>query len=183
MTFPGTHKMYFIAIVCPPETDLKILNFKFWMKEQFGSVVALKSPAHITLIQPFWFEEEKEDILRKALNEFENEKAVLEISLDGFSHFGKRVLFVSVKDNPSLEVLKWQLGKHFTGLFGDVIKKEDRFFQPHVTFASRDMKPGHFEKAWQHYEKIDFKEKFIVKKLSLLKLDHGKWNVISWKEW
>ena len=53
-------KMYFIAIVLPHELDEKILKLKKAMFERFNCRVGLKSPAHITIIAPFWMNEEKE---------------------------------------------------------------------------------------------------------------------------
>ena len=183
MNLSATHNMYFIAIVCPQELDKKILQFKYWMKEQFGSVVALKSPAHITFIQPFWMEEDKEEELKKVLLAFTSDMDELEILLEGFSHFGKRVLFVRVHENPSLEELKNQAEDHFARSFGDLIQKDDRPFHPHITIANRDLKPGDFEKARQHFSNKIFKEKFHSKTISLLKLIEGKWNVIGEKRW
>jgi len=183
MNFSTCHNMYFIAIVCSPELDKKILRFKYWMKEKFGSVVALKSPAHITLIQPFWIGENMEENLQQTLQVFSSDMDELEIQLEGFSHFGKRVLFVRVHDNPSLEVLKNQVENHFVLSFGDLIKKDDRSFHPHVTIANRDLKPGDLEKAWQHFSDKIFKERFCNKTISLLKLIKEKWNVIGEKSW
>lgn len=178
-----THNMFFIAIVCPPEVNEKVLRFKHWMKEQFGCVVALKSPAHITLIPPFWLEDVRETELLQTLQSFRSDMDELEIQLDGFSHFGKRVLFINVKENPALHELKKQTEIHFIQSFGDTIKKDERPFHPHISIANRDMKPGDFEKAWQHFSKKEFKETFRTKTISLLKLSPGKWNVIGSTNW
>ncbi len=183
MNHSTTHNMYFIAILCPPELDKKVWQFKYWMKEQFGAVVALKSPAHITLIQPFWLEEDKEEKLKQILQVFTSDMDVLEIQLEGFSHFGKRVLFVQVQENLSLEELKSQVENHFVLSYADFIKKDDRPFHPHITIANRDLKPGDFEKAWQHFSNKIFKEEFRTQTISLLKLIDGKWNVIGEKRY
>ena len=45
--------MYFIALVAPEEINTPILKWKTWFRDNFGCTVALKSPAHITLIPPF----------------------------------------------------------------------------------------------------------------------------------
>ena len=97
------HDMYFLAVLCPDELDKKILVIKHWIKEHTGSVVALKSPAHITLIQPFWLEADREEQLQNALREFRSDREELEIRVEGFSHFGKRVLFACIQENPSLQ--------------------------------------------------------------------------------
>jgi len=183
MNFAPTHKMYFIAIVCPQEVDNKVLQFKLWMNKHFGSVAALKSPSHITLIQPFWMDERREDDLKTALQAFRSDMDELEIKLEGFSHFGKRVLFARVRENRSLEELKNQAADYFTGSFGEFIKKDDRSFHPHITIANRDLKPGDFEKGWYFLSKKSFKEKFFTKTISLLKHKEGNWYVIGEKQW
>lgn len=183
MNHSSEHNMYFLAILCPPLVDDKVLRFKHWVKEQFGSVVALKSPAHITLIPPFWLEEVREKGLLQSLQSFTSDMEELEIQLEGFSHFGKKVLFVQVKESPSLQELQLQTENHFLEPFGDNIKKDNRPFHPHITIANRDIKPGDFEKAWQYFSKKVFKETFRTKTISLLKLSTDKWNVIAEKSW
>ena len=173
--------MYYVAIACPREVDEKVMGFKQWMKEQFGSVVALKSPAHITLIQPFWLDISRETELLQTLQSFPGDGEELRIRLEGFSHFGKRVLFIQVKENPVLQELQTQTEKHFLQCFDDVLKKDTRPFHPHITIANRDMKPGDFEKAWQHFSGKKFNETFCAKTISLFKLTQGKWSVIGEK--
>ena len=162
------HNMYFVAILCPLPVNEKVLLFKNWMKEQFGCVVALKSPAHITLVPPFWLREANELLLLQSLQSFETTLDGLEIELDGFSHFGKRVLFVSVKENPALNELKSQVEGHFMKSFGASIQKDDRPFHPHITIANRDLKPSDFEKAWQHFNNRAFREIFPANSISSL---------------
>ena len=62
--------MYFMAIVAPEEVNGTILKWKELIKERFGCVVALRSPAHITLIPPFWLDEKKEHQLKDGIGEF-----------------------------------------------------------------------------------------------------------------
>jgi 2'-5' RNA ligase len=178
----ATYSMYYLAIVCPSQVDEKILRCKHWMKEQFGCIVALKSPAHITLIPPFWLEEARETKLLQTLQSFASGMDEFIIQLDGFSHFGKKVLFVHVKEHPAMEELKRQVENHFIQSF-DSIKKDDYPFHPHITIANRDLKPGDFEKAWQYFSNKVFKETFRIKTISLLKLSQGKWNVMGEKNW
>jgi 2'-5' RNA ligase len=183
MNHSTKHGMYYIAIVCHAEVNEKVLQFKYWMKEQFGCVVALKSPAHITLIPPFWLEERRETDLLQTLQSFSTNIDQLEINLKDFSHFNKRVLFINVKENSELEEIKKQTEKHFIQLFGETIKIDDRPFHPHVTIANRDLKPFDFIKAWEHFSKKKFKETFRSGTISLLKLGPDKWNVIGEKKW
>ncbi|HJS54817.1 MAG TPA: hypothetical protein VJ765_09745, partial [Chitinophagaceae bacterium] len=73
--------MDYIAIVAPKAIHQQVLRWKNFFKENFGSVVALRSPAHITLIPPFWMKEELENVLINDINEFSITKTKFEITL------------------------------------------------------------------------------------------------------
>lgn len=171
--------MYFIAVVCPDDINQKILSFKYRMRDLFGCIVALKSPAHITLIPPFWLNQEEEANLLAALHSFQQPKEQINIQLNGFSHFSNRVLFVQVEQNASLALLKSDVELHFTAVFPEIIQKDNRPFHPHVTIANRDMSPAAFLKSWGHFSKEKYHATFPVSSLSLLKLVEGKWQVIA----
>src|SRR5690349_3358583 len=174
--------MYFIAIVCPPQVEEKVHEYKIWMRDQFGCIAALKSPAHITLMKPFWLEDSWETYLVDTLQSFNSAIAAPEIELEDFSHFGKRVLFVDVKQSSVLTELRTQVQNHFIHSFGDTLKKDQFSFYPHVTIANRDLKPGDFDKAWEHFKTKTFAEKFVANGVSLINLLEGKWNILSSKQ-
>lgn len=178
-----THSMYYLAIVCPDNLNNKIKGFKLWMQERFGCKVALKSPAHITLIPPFWFAAEKEDILLHALHSFESSEQVIKIELNDFAHFSNRVLFIDIKPNDHLARVRVEAEEHFFNTLGNMIKKETRPFTPHITIANRDLKPGDFKTAWEHFSAKQFEESFMAEKISLLRLDQGKWHVVAQNKW
>ena len=75
----GAYSMFFVAIICPFFVEKKVLEYKRRMKEQFGCIVALKSPAHITLIPPFWLEDEREKALVDTLQLFSSDIDTLKI--------------------------------------------------------------------------------------------------------
>lgn len=183
MDYPAAHSMYFIAVLCPPELDKRVLQYKLWMKEQFGCTIALKAPAHITLIPPFWLENEWETPLLDIFQSFTSDLQAIAIQLNGFGHFSKRVLFVRVEKNPALEELKLQAETHFIATFTKAIRKEDREFHPHVTIATRDMSPSAFYKAWEQFSVQNFTFSFKANTITLLKLSPGKWNIITERNW
>jgi 2'-5' RNA ligase len=174
-----THSMFFIAVICPPEIDKKIQAYKLWMRDRFGCTAALKSPAHITLIPPFWLHNEKEQRLIDTVHCFQSQIQSFKIHLQQFSHFSNRVIFAAVQENHQLGSLRKAVEDHFIVPFHEDIKPDDRPFHPHVTIANRDIKPGDFNKAWEHFKRKSFDEQFEVKTISLLKLTPGKWNVIA----
>jgi 2'-5' RNA ligase len=177
------HSMYYLALVCPPELDQQIRQYKQWMKERFGCTNALKSPAHITLIAPFWLEEGREEKLQHLLTSFMSGEEALQICLNGFSHFGKQVLFINVEENAALEKLQHEVQDYFFKALPGIIKKEGRPFHPHITIATRDMKPGAFLEAWDYFSRNNYKAVFIAGCISLLKLEDGKWKVAGERDW
>ena len=177
------HSMYYLAFVCPEQVDEKVRQFKLWMQEMFGCKAALKSPAHITLIPPFWYDESVENILLDLISSFHSDLEKLEIQLQGFSHFAKRVLFVNVLPNPGLNEIRRQTLLHFKKSLGDIIKEETRPFTPHITIANRDLKPADFDKAWAHFMNRKFQVVFETQQISLLKLSREKWNIIAVDKW
>ena len=64
-------KMYFIGIAAPAEVNEQVLQWKHYMRDHYGCTVALRSPAHITLIPPFWMEEVLEKELIKDILKYE----------------------------------------------------------------------------------------------------------------
>jgi 2'-5' RNA ligase len=174
-----THNMYYVAILCPQEIDEKIEGYKHWMKDRYGCVAALKSPAHITLIPPFWLEDKREPELQQALQTFTSNIPKPEIRVKGFSHFNRTVLYAEVDQNMTIDQLKRAVETHFISLFPGVIKKDDRPFHPHITIATRDLKPADFVKAWEHFSTMNFAATFITSNISLLKLSSGRWNEIA----
>jgi 2'-5' RNA ligase len=175
--------MYFIAIVCPPVVNEQVLNFKLWMKERFGCIVALKSPAHITLVAPHWFNAAEAGILMDAFEHFSSSLPPVEIGLDGFDHFRRRVLFVNVPENGLLATLQKETGDYFRERLPHRVKKENRPFHPHITIATRDLQPSQFEKAWIYFEQKKFSDSFVARSISLLMLHEGRWSVIREKAW
>lgn len=179
MNNPATHSMFYIAVLCSPEIDIKIQGYKLWMRDRFGCTVALKSSAHITLIPPFWLLNEKEQLLIDTTHTFKTTLPPFNIHLQQFSHFSNRVIFAGVEENHQLGSLRKAVEDHFMKSFHDEIKPDDRPFHPHVTIANRDIKPGDFIKAWDHFKRQHFDEQFEASAISLLKLNPGKWNVIA----
>lgn len=183
MAVKSPHSMYFAAIVCPPKIDDKIRQCKIWMLDRYGCRVAMRAPSHITLIQPFWLDDTREEFLRQMLSSFQFDHGELDIRLSNFSHFSKRVIFIRVLLSNGLLLVKSAIENHFRQSLGDLIKTDERPFTPHVSIATRDMKRGDFYGAWDHFGNMPFDESFNTSVISLLKLSPEKWNVIAENNW
>jgi 2'-5' RNA ligase len=171
--------LYYIAVVAPSTVEEKVLGYKHWMQQQFGCQVALKSPAHITLISPFRLAADREQELVNGFAAFRSRIVDCRVSMEGFAHFGDRVIFIDVKKTAGLVQLREETSIYFQQLFGHLIPNDTRDFHPHITIANRDLQPEDFEKAWPHFSSQSFFGEFHAPAISLLKLENGKWNIIS----
>lgn len=170
-------KMYFVALVLPKDLDEKILVYKKWMREAYGCKVGLKSPAHITLVPPFWMKEEKESALKQDLNNVAIKSTSFPLATNNFSSFSHRTLFIAVKENAALDALKKTVDEVLYPMeYG--LKKESRPFHPHITIATRDLHKKDFFEVWPRFEGKTFEEEFEAAGLSLLKHNGRTWDVV-----
>ena len=170
--------MYFIALVAPPEIDQQVLKWKNYFKEHFQCIVALKSPAHITLVPPCWMKEELEDDLIRSISAFSNSKNRFEITLKNFAAFKPNVIYVDVLKNEILNDLHESLNDFIDQQNKFPQKKEDRSFHPHVTLATRDLYKKAFYEAWETFYEKKYEAKWMVNGISLLRHNKKNWDVI-----
>jgi len=169
--------MYFMALVAPKEINEDILKWKQFMKEQFGCVVALRSPAHITLIPPFWMDNSLENKLQDEISNFSQKQISFEITLKNFAAFKPRVIYVGVDPNSSLNILQEDFlqflltAKLFPG------EMDKRAYHPHVTIATRDLHKKMFLEAWQVFKEKKYKASWMANGISLLRHNQKNWDV------
>lgn len=169
---------YFIAIVPNEKLCDEIIAIKHDFATNFNSKGALRSPAHITLHMPFLWKETNEEKLIDQLEAFVFEKTRFEITLNNYSCFGERVIFIDVEKNETLNNLQKQLVRHVKQTLNLFNQDEDlRGFHPHITVAFRDLKKQQFTKAWALYKEKKFKNRFMCESFVLLKHEGKNWNV------
>ena len=171
--------MYFVALVAPKEIDQQVLKWKNYFKEHFKCIVALKSPAHITIIPPFWMNEELENDLINSIREFSVTKTKFEITLQNFAVFQPKVIFVDVVKSEVLNGLYRSFADFILGQNKFPVKKDDRPFHPHVTLATRDLYKKAFHEAWEVFSVKKYETAWLVNGISLLRHNKKNWDVIS----
>ena len=170
-------QMFFTAIVLPNNLNEKILSYKKWVQEKYGCRVGMKSPAHITLLPPFWTEPANEERLKQELQVVCNSFPSFVVETNNFSAFKPRTLFIAVKENERLNQLKKMTDNYFRGTnYG--VKIDGRPFHPHITIATRDLHKKDFTDAWPHFENKKFEEGFEAAGISLLKHNGRTWDVV-----
>lgn len=175
---PEGFSLFYIAILCPDAVDEKIRQLKEYMQEHYGCRAALKSPAHLTIIPPFRAEDETETSLQDFVQTFNIGMLPVDITLNGFSNFGDRVLFTDVVPNPALNELENEATAEFNSQFPAIIFGMKPEFNPHVTIATRDIPEGKLAEAKAYFEaNYPLNETFTAKKLVLFKLVDGWWKI------
>lgn len=169
---------YFIAIVPPSPVYDEALEQKQYFKDHYQSKASLNSPPHITLHMPFRWREDKEAELVQQLSQFTSNIQPFNITLDNFSSFPPRVIFINVIKTPELEHLYVELKrfcKRELNLFNADYKEQP--FHPHLTLAFRDLKKPNYQRAWDEFEQKKYKADFPAKNIALLKHDGKTWQV------
>lgn len=170
-------KMYFIAIVLPAGANEKMLQLKHYMQEKYKCAVGLKSPAHITIVPPFWMREEREKDLFADVETISRQQELFCYNTNNFSAFKPRTIFVAIEENAELNALKIRVDE-FLAPKNYGLKKEERPFHPHVTIATRDLHKKAFAEAWQMFEDKKFEESYEASGLSVLKHNGKNWDVV-----
>jgi len=169
-------KMYFIAIYPPQEIIDAIKIFKQDLSLNFNNSKALKNDAHITLLPPFERELALENDIHVAFHKIDTQMLPFEIVLNGFGSFPNPknpVLFVQPEENEHLQQLHIKIKEIFT------FNKNS--FNPHVTVGYRNLTFENYLRAWEIYKDKEYRTKFIVDKITLLRHD-GKWVPIAEKK-
>jgi 2'-5' RNA ligase len=170
--------MYFLAIVLPQDLNTRILKYKQHMFEEFNCKVGLKSPAHITLIPPFWMHPDKEQELLSSMDQMCQTISSFPIVTNDFSTFKPRTIFIDVPVEAPLKNTKKNIDSFFSQDKSYGAKIETRPFHPHITIATRDLHKKAFAEAWNHYKDKTFKVEFMAEGLSTLRHNQKTWDVI-----
>jgi len=170
--------MYFIALVLPDQLNEEVLKWKHYMHERYQCKVGLKSPAHITLVPPFWLDESKEDNLLIDVNTIANKQKSFTVQTNNFSAFKPRTVFIDVAKNESLNLLKKKVDTFFKDNEFYKIKIDNRPFHPHITIATRDLFKKSFYEAWPVFEKEKLEKQWEAKGISVLRHNKKNWDVI-----
>ncbi|AZA80963.1 RNA 2',3'-cyclic phosphodiesterase [Chryseobacterium lactis] len=169
-------KLYFIAVYPPENIMEEVKVFKKDLADSYGNSKALKNDAHITLFPPFSREIDWEEDIFTAFQKIDTGLDPFEIELNGFGSFAQPknpVIFIQPEANPNLTDLYQRVKQQFNFI--------SYSFTPHMTVGYRDLTWENFLKAWDKYQNIQYKTKFLVDKILLLRHD-GKWVPIAEKK-
>ncbi len=170
-------RLYFLAAIPPDPLQTEMMQLKRQAGERFGSYHSLNSPAHITLIPPFYATDEEIDNFIEALKKFVEAFSPLGLELKNFDKFGKRVIFVDVLPREEFNKFQQALFDFFKNHF-PFYKKPNRF-HPHITVAFKDLKEEIFQEAWDYFSSFNFEAHFLMDYVYLLKHENKKWHIVE----
>jgi 2'-5' RNA ligase len=171
-------KLYFAAIVLPEALNREIKLFKDVMLERWGCSVALKSPAHITLIPPFWMDETAEESLLRDLDLLCKNVSPFTVATANFAAFKPRTIFIQPVLHEDLKKLKATVDAFCKTHTRYGAKADTRPFHPHITIATRDLHKKAFAEAWAYFELKKYEVQFEATGLSVLRHNTRNWDVI-----
>ena len=172
------NSMYFIALVLPEDINQKILGYKKYMFENYKCQVAMKSPAHITLIPPFWMKEDLESFLIRDLDSLAGTFHAFELSAHTFSGFHPRTIFIAPEESRELKELKTITDDFFKRREEYKMEFDSRPFHPHITIASRDLHKKDYYVAMDYFKQKDFSAHWMTDTISVLKHNKKNWDVV-----
>lgn len=169
---------YFIGLLPPPAVESEFNKLKQGIASQFQVKYALQSPAHLTLKMPFRYKEAKERELGIRLTTLLEIQEPFYLQFTGIGYFGNRNIYQKVAPSKSLLSLQASLRSFCKRSLHLVEELSDRNFQPHLTLAYKDLKPGNFEEILAYAKKNEVKGEFLVAQAYLLKKVESRWKVI-----
>jgi 2'-5' RNA ligase len=174
--------LYFIAILPLPDIAKKVTELKEYMRDNFASSRALKSPAHITLFAPFFLDVSDEKALVLYVGEIAIRHRSFRLDLNGFKAFPPKVIYIASDYSYPLDELQEDVRAGVNAFVTQKVpdfEPDTRSFNPHMTIAYRDLTKENFLKAWPQFETRAFHESFIADHICVLRHDRQKWEVIS----
>ncbi len=169
---------YFIAWIPEYRIIRKIQHLKEQLRDQFGLKKSLNADPHITLVKPFELPASGLPVLEKALHAFSLGQSPFELKIEGINSFGQHVLFIDVEHTHALPKLREALlvALQESSLFTEVTR--DGQFHPHITLATKDLKPSLFYEVRNFVAQKPISEKCIVTNISLLQYQNKRWKSI-----
>jgi len=166
---------WFVALLPPTAIQAQATEIIEDLTERYHTRTA-KAPPHITLMPPFELTLNAMGPVKRALREFSQQQEPVQVTLDGFSAFPPRVLFINVMRSPQLLKLKTDLEDCLVQRC-DLPQDRHSSFNPHVTVASRKLNRAKFEQMWTELKPQQFSAAWESDAVTLLRYEKQGWQV------
>ena len=154
------------AILLDDESHNFARQMELELCDKFGLCWGLRQSPHVTIKAPF--DTEKLEPFVDYLEGLAKEIVPFDVELNGFNYFKPKVIFLDVKENPSLKDLHFRILKDVKEKF----KIEPHQFEGenvkfHSSLALEDVTEEKFEKAKKYLTKYNPNFKFKAKTLGI----------------
>ncbi len=170
--------LYYIALVPPHTLKQNICTIQKNLKARYKVAHALKSPPHITLQKPFKRHDTQENRLSSTLDAFATQQSPFMITLQSFSHFNQRVLYIAIKDSSTIISLANKLQTELIKTVQLSTHEHTHITHPHITVAARDMNTTVFSNIWKELQTTHFLHTWIINGICLLKHNGTAWDIL-----
>ncbi|WP_324718978.1 2'-5' RNA ligase family protein [Salinimicrobium sp. HB62] len=168
--------LFFAALVPPQVVKEKVRNLKLEIREKVGAAHALKLPAHITLIPPFWLQNSQEKEFLEVLRVVGDKQKSFPVELKDFGRFDQRVIFLNVVDHAPIQELHKILSQALEEILSPAKEKK---LHPHVTLAARDLPRSQFKVAWERLRERKIHLSFEAKSITVFRHNGKTWDVLE----
>jgi 2'-5' RNA ligase len=168
-----TSLVYYALIPESPVQD-QITAFKLEAAQRFGTLKALNSPAHLTLIPPRRLDALALDRYDEVVRQVSDAISAFSLACQGFAAFPPRVIYVHVLANEDLLNLNTRIWEQLyrSGL---TARQEGPRFHPHMTVAFRDLNPQQYAVAWPFFQNQSYQAEWQAEGVWRLLHRGGRW--------
>lgn len=161
---------YFLGITLPDVIDTEVESWRRRFR-------APKTPAHLTLIPPFVWEDSKSKLINAVLRSI-NDRPPFLIKAEELGSFGKAVIFIDIHPSNELVSINREIVSNLHELG---IQLEKRQYHPHITLATR-LRPQQFLEYQRELADYSPTFSFECNRITIFALDEsGKLN--RWTKW
>ncbi|WP_432916601.1 2'-5' RNA ligase family protein [Treponema socranskii] len=171
---------HFIGVLVPENLLVPLEACRAWMRARFGCKSGQGTPLHITLVPPFYLDENFSErnllkTLAEAASAWGAKRQTLCCAVNGFGAFSSRTIFAHVEPSSEWTALRTLVYDSLLAKCPGTAKRDMRTFVPHITLANRDIPPGAIEDALSYFDSLDLHESFDVRSITLFAMRGGTW--------
>ena len=115
--------------------------------------------------------------LNNSLKNFASNHAEFSVTVEGFNHFDKEVIFAHVEQSPPIMDFQKSFIRYWTESLGAKSPKHANSYHPHITLAFRNLTPVSFTGIWEKFGSLPYTRQFNAKEMVLLKHQTTGWEI------
>ena len=169
--------LFFLALLPPQEIRDELREWQHWTAKNFQVRSPLLSPPHVTIYPPVRWPLAALAAWKNSLKDFASNHAEFSVTVEGFNHFDKEVIFAHVEQSPPIMDFQKSFIRYWTESLGAKSPKHANSYHPHITLAFRNLTPVSFTGIWEKFGSLPYTRQFNAKEMVLLKHQTTGWEI------